>query len=165
MRYDDVQGADWRTLRMDSQALSLTLVRTKTTGAGKRTLQLPVHVRRQASLTGKDWLAEGLALWQHPDFSLERDFFWPLPEPGYDRPSARMATYPEAAAFGRAVLRQLQVPRWTKADGWTDCEGALVPPSSAILWTEPRLSLKHISSRRRSYPVTYACTLVLTTKT
>ena len=44
--------------------LRASLTHTKTTGPGKHIKKVIIHVHRSAELSGHDWIATGLDLWQ-----------------------------------------------------------------------------------------------------
>ncbi len=64
MRTDDVLWLDRSRTMLSEVGWKSVLVRSKTSGAGRRVRELPVFVSRLASLTGRDWLAEGHYQWQ-----------------------------------------------------------------------------------------------------
>ena len=64
MRTDDVLWVDRSRASLSELGFRGVLLRTKTSGAGRRVKELPIFVSRLASLTGQDWLKEGMALYQ-----------------------------------------------------------------------------------------------------
>jgi hypothetical protein len=60
LRFDDVQGLDPDSFRLNDFCLKATLRRSKTTGPGKKTLSVPIFISRACSLTGLDWLTPGV---------------------------------------------------------------------------------------------------------
>ena len=64
MRTDDLLWLDRSRTMLSDVGWKSVLVRTKTSGAGRRIKELPVFVARGISITGKDWLGEGHLLWQ-----------------------------------------------------------------------------------------------------
>ena len=82
-----------------------TLVRTKTTGAGKKKEQLEVVVDAAAFISDPTWLRVGWELWAavFPD----RDFPLGLPVMGLQAMRCVEATYADSAAMSRALLQEL----------------------------------------------------------
>lgn len=64
MRTDDVLWLDRSRTMLSEVGWKSVLVRSKTSGAGRRVRELPVFVSRLTSLTGRDWLVEGFDLWR-----------------------------------------------------------------------------------------------------
>ena len=64
MRTDDLLWLDRSRTMLSDVGWKSVLVRTKTSGAGRRVRELPVFVARGISITGRDWMLEGHLLWQ-----------------------------------------------------------------------------------------------------
>ena len=77
LRADDVNGIDYARLLLTSNCLRMVLIRSKTTGPGKRVLEAPLFIHRLACLSGMDWLKIGYDIWKMPALRQERDFFVP----------------------------------------------------------------------------------------
>ena len=103
MRYADTLGMHMDTVREDASGVWATLMKTKTTGPGKRILQCKVYVSKEAYLEEKDWLEVGLELWKRLGFEAElsgRDFMLPMPDEALDGFARRVATYPFSVFTG-----------------------------------------------------------------
>jgi hypothetical protein len=107
--FDNVRGLDPRRLVLGKNGLRGFLVRTKTTGPGKKVLEMPVCVHALASLTGHPRLQVGSELWSRPEFAFARDYLLPAPTKGWRSPAGRMINYTEGAGLGRMLL--LDPPR------------------------------------------------------
>ena len=74
MRADDVQWIDPARMHMSGTCVRMILRRTKTTGPGRRAVEVPAYVARDASLSGEDWLGQGWELYHSPAFQNDRDY-------------------------------------------------------------------------------------------
>ena len=63
LRHDDHRGLIPSRLRLDKSGLHATLVRTKTSGSGKKIEELPVFISSDVFLVEPDWLVSGYDLW------------------------------------------------------------------------------------------------------
>ena len=93
--------------------LSGEIVRSKTTGAGKKIDVQYFYVSKDAWLMAEGWLKKGYELFQQ--FGREaknekRDFMLPRPSSGLNGFRSSMVTYPDAMAMSRALLRELKAP-------------------------------------------------------
>jgi hypothetical protein len=111
MRFDDTKGLRPSRLILGDGGLRGVLERTKTTGAGRRTGELPIFVHRSCGFSGCDWLRAGYEVWMHEDMFSLRDYMLPRAQADFEGIQARMADYPEASAWGRTLLRELRMPR------------------------------------------------------
>jgi hypothetical protein len=136
LRGGDVQGIDPVRLVLGRLQLKGILVVTKTTGPGKRVLEVPFFVHRQASLSGFDWLQEGLTIWQSPEFSFSRDYFVPRCGPGEDTPLRFMADDCFMAGYNRSLLVHLRRPRRHTDFGWFETPDPLLVPLGQLFWAE-----------------------------
>ena len=112
MRYADTLGMHMDTMREDSMGVWATLMKTKTTGPGKRVLQCKVYVSHEAYLEEKQWLATGLDLWKKMGYEAGlsgRDFMLPMPDDALAGFSRRVASYPAASACSQALFGALFV--------------------------------------------------------
>ena len=70
LRFDDHRGLSPSSLALSDAALTGTLTRTKTSGAGKTRQSMPLFVAAGASISGNGWLRVGHQLWeQHASIS------------------------------------------------------------------------------------------------
>ncbi|CAE7301562.1 unnamed protein product [Symbiodinium natans] len=125
MRISDLQGIDMSRLKLFSAGLRGSLVRTKTTGSDKKVAEVPFFVRRDANLSGSDWLRIGRQLWVDLGH-LNRDFLVWQTGAAMDEPRLRYAAPEVIAGYMRNVWAHLRVPekkfgrqRWElKEDAW-----------------------------------------------
>ena len=125
LRWDDTQGLVPSTLERRARGVFGLLLRTKTSGPGKKTLILPVFVSQEAYV-GKPWLDVGLLLLTQGEFAFERDYFLPLPHRDLTGVLQQRALYSDSAGFSRALLGTI-----CAEDG-----DALLTPLACRLWTE-----------------------------
>ena len=135
LRGGDVQGIDPFRLVLNAQQMKGFLVVTKTTGPGKRVLEVPFFVHRQASLTGQDWLLTGLRIWQSPEFCYDRDYFVPRCNADETTPVRRMADSCYIAGYDRFLLVKMKMPR-RSAEGWVESRECLLVPHGQMFWAE-----------------------------
>ena len=64
LRTDDVQWLDRSRTALTEVGWRSVLVRSKTSGAGRRVRELPVFISRKVCLSGEDWLLAGHDLWK-----------------------------------------------------------------------------------------------------
>eukprot|EP00971_Amphidinium_carterae_P036907 725521-Amphidinium_carterae.1 len=123
LRFDDMRGIFPQTLSMDERGLSFTLVRSKSTGPGKRHQQVPCFVSAQVWLREPLWLHVGLGLWQR--HASERDYLLLTPSADMHQVHQRELKYNEAVRCTRLVNRYLQ-----------NGESALLEGYSLGAWSE-----------------------------
>ena len=82
LRFDDLIGMSVSRLALTKTYLRGVLTRTKTTGPGKRILEVPTYLNREASFTGCPWVKTGYDLLHTEGFAYLRDYF--LPQPSSD---------------------------------------------------------------------------------
>ena len=105
MRFDDHRGLIPSRMRWSNASLRGVLVRTKTTGAGKKWELLHFCVDELAYLVAPDWLAVGWALWQEVDQA--RDDFLVLPSSVFSSWVKAESRYADSVACGRALFQRL----------------------------------------------------------
>jgi hypothetical protein len=136
LRTNDLQGLPPALLRRTSQGLSGTLMRTKTTGPGRKVKTLPIYVDAGCWLADARWLSVGAQIWESPDFSFGRDYFVPTPAKDYSRPVPKMADYMACAALGHALLADLRMPHRAPDGTWSESESRLALRGAHLFWTE-----------------------------
>ena len=72
LRADDVQWIDPARMHISGTEVRMILRRTKTTGPGRRAVEVPAYVARDASLAGEDWLGQGWNLFHSTAFRNDR---------------------------------------------------------------------------------------------
>ena len=74
VRLADFEGVDMNRFKLTGTELIGVLVRTKTTGPGKRVHEVKFHVRRGTSLAGVGWLTIGWEIWEQYRVDFPRNF-------------------------------------------------------------------------------------------
>ena len=138
LRWDDLQsGLSPARVSLGKFGMRGILTQTKTTGPGKRILEVPVYLHRQASWSGVDWLAEGFAILQSEQFAFARDYFMPRPGKDWNCCVRKPLTYGHAAGLSRKLLGSLTcVERCELTGDWTETAQALLPGCLPLYWTE-----------------------------
>ena len=132
MRHSDTTGMKYESLSMEPYGLAADLVRTKTTGPGKKVKVVKVFVSRAAFIKEASWLQAGWELWRKMSMEAgleRRDYLLPYPTGKLDGCLARMANYAAASAMTNAMADFLE----------TVFEGAdvrLLEPGVMSCWTE-----------------------------
>ena len=114
LRWNDTQGIPPMRMQMEKGAgLSGEILRSKTTGAGKKIDVQHFYVSRDAWLMAEGWLKKGYELFQQ--FGKEagnekRDFMLPRPSANLDGFRNSMVRYGDAMSMSRALLRELKAP-------------------------------------------------------
>ena len=136
LRADDLQRLRPEHVQMREAGLVATLMRTKTSGVGRRVRELPVFIPRGAFTVAEHWLQVGYDLW-YEHGPRNRDFFLFCPKPDMSGFTAQMATMGDLGAACTAVLAGLRVP--VKDQGgegeWAMGLRALLPDPLPGGWT------------------------------
>ncbi len=77
LRSKDSQGIAVDRLTLSGRGLRGILVETKTTGPGRRTMEVPCFVHEEATLANVSWLQVGFKMWRSAEFNYEQDYFIP----------------------------------------------------------------------------------------
>ena len=112
MRHSDTTGLKYDTMALESYGLSADLVRTKTTGPGKKVKLVKVFVSKAAYLQESSWLQVGWDLWKQmsTEAAIEhRDYLLPYPNGSLEGCLPRMANYAAASAMSNALADFLEV--------------------------------------------------------
>ena len=72
LRSDDCQGIDASRLSLTAVCLNGTLTKRKTTGPGRRTLEVPFFVSGDGVWSGTDGLEVGFQIWVSTDYQIKR---------------------------------------------------------------------------------------------
>ena len=132
LRSDDTLGIDPHALVLDEEGLTMTLLRTKTTGPGKAIATLPVYIAHDAFVEEKNWLVTGVGIWKA--IHIDRDYFVACPSDDLQRLVPVAASYMDRACMSRMLARMLK----------TEGGDVLLPlPCVSLFWTEhsPRATL------------------------
>ena len=160
MRVSDLQGVDVSRLQLFCSGLKGFLVRTKTTGNDKKVLEVPFFIRRDANLSGHDWLSKGYDLLQSFG-QLGRCFLVWQSSDDMQEPHYKFARPEVISGYFRLIWQKLQVPfkkvgenKWKLAGG-----SCLVGHACFLFWTGH--SMRHVlptisavfgeSQERRNY--------------
>ena len=126
--YDDQSWIATSDFELGAHGLFAVLIRTKTTGAGRKVMCLPLYVDKGASLTGLPWLEADLKVWKEQAL-FAGDYFLPLGTLDGEAALEQWASYADAAAAGRALLGELDFPLSGGGEG-------SVPDGVAPFWTK-----------------------------
>ena len=136
-RYDDVQGIDVSRLRLSEFGLSGVLSRTKTTGPGRKVVEVPFFIDVCCDLTRSGWMKAGWELWQATAGPFDRDYFlqeFDLSGGGFRR---KMMGYEMCSAWNRRMLGELHSPVRIVGREWGFSDSLLLAPGGvSALWTE-----------------------------
>eukprot|EP00435_Cladocopium_sp_Y103_P069329 s873_g33.t1 len=110
LRADDVQWVDPARMHMSGTCVKMILIRTKTTGPGRRAVEVPAFIARDASLSGEDWLGQGWDLFQSPAFLWDRDYFLPGPNKDWSGGARKFLTSENLNTYMRYVLTVIKKP-------------------------------------------------------
>ena len=113
MRHSDTTGVNFASGHLDSYCWSADLVKTKTTGPGKKVTVVKVFVSRSAFLVEKRWLETGWSLWQEMSWeaSMEnRDFFLTMPSNDLKNMTRKIASYAMATTMSHALANHMVGP-------------------------------------------------------
>ena len=138
LRWDDLQGLSRSRTTLTRWCLRSVLGRSKTTGPGKRTGEVPCFVRTDCSFSGLDWLGIGFDLFVHCPCGerVDRDFFLPAPTSDLTGFSSRMLEYDYASALSRMLLLDLFTPVRDSSGVWTESTTKLIRPPAQLFWSE-----------------------------
>ena len=124
LRTDDVLWIDRSRAMLSELGFRGVLLRTKTSGVGRKVKELPIFVSRLVSLTGRDWLQIGVALYEEEARHFPGTLF--LCKPRRD-----------GSGFTRNYMDSALLANWMK---WTI--GQLAAPRRSMgLWLEDGVDL------------------------
>ena len=127
LRFDDLMGLSVARLLKSKTCIRGTLTRTKTTGPGKRVLEVPVFMHPEASFTGVPWISEGFAILGTADFAFSRDYFIPEPTTEYTSTRRHVLSYSQASGIYRLVLGSLKEVHRNGDGFWEEGLGVMLP--------------------------------------
>ena len=133
MRTDDLKRMHPKTVTMGEAGFQGRLMRTKTTGPGKKVKELMVFVPVEASITGVDWLRAGYDLWQELA-PKDVDFFIPRMAGDMDTFTTKVASSQDLIGMFSRVLVLLRVPVYDKGE-WKVGSERLTSERMAMMWT------------------------------
>jgi len=107
LRYDCHTHIDPAEIRFYEGRLTVTLRKSKTTGANKRVSELPIIVSEHAYIRDPGWCEKGFELLRSIA-PYRRDYLLPAPSRNWSGTLKKLATYEIAAAAGHALLSDLR---------------------------------------------------------
>eukprot|EP00435_Cladocopium_sp_Y103_P076247 s59_g84.t1 len=137
LRADDVQWVDPTRMRMDSLCVRFTLLQTKTTGPGRRAVEVPAFVARDVGLSGKDWLGTGWDLYHSAGFLWERSYFLPAPNRDWSHGVKKFLSTENFNSYLRYVLTLTKRPIRSGGNlrGWEESGEPLLPGELTSFWS------------------------------
>jgi hypothetical protein len=136
LRLDDTRGIMTASLRVDQRGVRMKIRRTKTTGAGRKMVWLPVMIDSSCDLTSTGWQQEFRTLIGNPDLVWDRGYAIPFPTDCLTKCLPEPASYEALRAFTLAVQDDLMIPHWSmEADGWVETDRFLLAPGISLLWS------------------------------
>ena len=135
MRLDDVQNVLPETMRLSTRGLTVRMARTKTTGPDKVHGQIHAFVARKISLTGADWIYEGVQLFKHESGEYPRDYLVPAPNDNWTGFKKKLVEPPQLSNYIRSVLRLLGTPKFQDGEWRVNEVMELVPDMLSLFWS------------------------------
>ena len=133
MRWDDLKWVDPATVLLTARGLEATLLRTKTSGAGKKVAVLYLYVCNGAWLGCPEWPACGFDVWKC--LCAGAKCMLPLPTVDLQGVESHPCDYIDASAASQAIFRLLNVPVFTEGQGWASSQAPLLEPVTGRYWT------------------------------
>ena len=131
MRFDDTAGLLPEKLKLFDRGLEGLIVRSKSSGPGRKVTELRIFVSIDATVTGKPWLVTGFKIWSTDElFAFRRDYFLPMPNRELTGCVHSEAKYTDATAMARAVLSDAPAVIHYQAE-WRIAEGTLLDSAEA----------------------------------
>eukprot|EP00435_Cladocopium_sp_Y103_P074800 s19_g51.t1 len=117
MRCDDVQAVLPSRMLLSNFGLRLVLGKSKTSGPDKIQKEVSVHIMRNLSLTGEDWLKTGYDIWSQDPFNFRRDYL--VMEPNKDWANVKRKFLPPSGLSSAMskLLSSISAPKRV-AFGW-----------------------------------------------
>ena len=135
LRFDDLIGMSVSRLALTKTYLRGVLTRTKTTGPGKRILEVPTYLNREASFTGCPWVKTGYDLLHTEGFAYLRDYFLPQPSSDFRGTRKCMLTYSQVSGLYRQLLGKLRTVERDAAGLWQEGPDYIFSGDSPLFWT------------------------------
>ena len=137
LRADDVQWIDPSRMHMNGTCVRMILRRTKTTGPGRRAVEVPAYVARDASLAGEDWLGTGWQLFHSEAFRDGRDYFLPAPNKDWSGGSRKYLSLQNLNSYMRYVLTAVKKPLrgGRNAQSWMESGEPLISGEVSNFWS------------------------------
>ena len=137
LRADDVQWIDPSRMHMNGTCVRMILRRTKTTGPGRRAVEVPAYVARDASLSGEDWLGRGWELYHSDVFQSDRDYFLPGPNREWSGGARKYLSVQNLNSYMRYALSVVKKPLrgGHNAKAWMERGEALISGELTNFWS------------------------------
>ena len=123
------------SMRLSPRGFTVRLSRTKTTGPGKVHGQVHAFIHRSITLTGLDWLDEGMRLFRHESAEYLRDYLVPAPSGDWGTVRKKLVGPPQLANYFRMVLQSLGTPKFENGKWRLNVRMELVPMELSLYWT------------------------------
>ena len=140
LRFDDLQNLPQKAVRRMGQMVIGELMKSKTSGAGKRVRELPVALDITTSFLGQEWILKFLDLVAEATFTttgVDPSYFLSATTKDERAAKPRPKTYSEAAGDTYAVLSDLRVPQWDKDKNcWIEYNVLLFPEAVRLAFSE-----------------------------
>ena len=136
LRSHDTEAIPPSTIKYEeSHGLEAQIMRTKTTGAGRKVEVVHLFISSQAWLTYRGWLVEGLRIYKSMDDDQRlaaTDFLMCLPTVDLQSYRKTMMRYPDAMVFSRTLFTELLAQRKNEFGNYE----RLMEPASSLFWSE-----------------------------
>ena len=140
LRFDDLQNLPQKAVRRSGHMVIGELMKSKTSGAGKRVRELPVALDITTSFLGQEWILTFLELAaEATSTTVGADPSYFLSATTKDERAAkpRPKSYSEAAGDTYAVLSDLRVPQWDDGKGcWIESNVLVFPEAVRLAFSE-----------------------------
>ena len=135
LRTDDVLWLDRSRTLLSDLGWRSVLVRSKSSGAGRKVRELPVFISRLTSLSGKDWLMEGYDLWKMITEKLPGSLFLGKPRPDASEFTTKYLDATSLATWLKWTLTQLPALRHRSGVWSPDWSEGLLDEEWAARWS------------------------------
>ena len=137
LRADDVQWIDPSRMHLNGTCVRMILRRTKTTGPGRRAVEVLAYVARDASLAGEDWLGQGWELYHSGAFKDDRDYFLPAPNKDWSGGAKKYLNMQNLNSYMRYVLCLVKKPLrgGQNARSWNESGELLISGEITNFWS------------------------------
>eukprot|EP00913_Durusdinium_trenchii_P014765 g13850.t1 len=136
LRSHDTEAIPPSTIKYEEpHGLEAQIMRTKTTGAGRKVEVVHLFIYSQAWLSYRGWLVEGLRIYKSMDDDQRfaaRDFLMCLPTVDLQSFRKTMMRYPDAMVFLRTLFTELLAQRKNEFGNYE----RLMEPASSSFWSE-----------------------------
>lgn len=135
LRTDDVLWIDRSRLYLSDIGLRGVLMRSKTSGAGRRVRELPIFIVRTTSLSGQDWLQIGLELYQKASEKFPGVQFLRTPRKDLEGFTRKYLVSATLMGWLHWLILQLRTPRRLVGTWQADPDDGLVDVELGTHWS------------------------------